>query len=65
MRRDEKAIEPMDLVWGSENIAPIIGCTPRQVSNMLIRGHLPGAKKIGGRWCISEQALRKLFLEAA
>ena len=65
MGQDRKVVEPLDLVWGSENIGPIIGCTPRQVSNMLIRGHLPGAKKIGGRWCISAATLRKLFLEAA
>ena len=57
--------DALDLVWGTVLIARKIKRTPRQANHMLVTGALPGAKKIGGRWVISERALRSLFDDTA
>ncbi len=51
----------LDVIWEAEGIAQAIGRTPRQVNHMLATGALAGAKKVGGRWCITRDALRTLF----
>ncbi len=51
----------MNVIWAAEGIAKAIGRTPRQVTHMLGLGALPGARKIGGRWCITREALQALF----
>lgn len=51
----------IDILWGAEQIGPEINRTTRQVNHMLASGTLPGARKIGGRWCIARSALRALF----
>lgn len=45
-----------DIVWEVENIARIIGRTPRQTYHILASGDLP-AKKVGGRWVASRRKL--------
>lgn len=57
----EKTLEPLDLLWGPRPIAAVANLTVRQVQNMLTRGTIP-ARKIGGRYCISEKALRDFLL---
>lgn len=59
-----KDAEPLDLIWGAEEMAKLIGRTPPQVYHMLNAGHLP-AKQIGDRWVISRQKLVSVFLEDA
>jgi hypothetical protein len=39
------------VVWGARNIATAIGRSERAVFHMLEKDALPGAKRIGGRWC--------------
>ncbi len=53
----------LDLLWTAYEMSPVIRRSPRQVQNMLTQGHLPGAKKVGGQWVISERVLRNLFLQ--
>lgn len=54
----------LDLVWGGEEIAKVIGRTPRITFSLLEKGHLP-AKKVGGRWVAERNKLLAFFLETA
>jgi hypothetical protein len=49
------------VLWGCEEIGAAIGCNPRRTHYLLDQGQLPGAKKVGGRWCISRRRLRDIF----
>jgi hypothetical protein len=54
------------LAWGVEEIASVIGRTPRQTYHILVRGQIKSAKKIGGRWVAGRAALlRELSGDAA
>ena len=53
--------EPLDLVWGAEEIAQVIRRTRRQVFHMLQRNQIKGAQKVGGCWVSSRAALEKQF----
>ena len=57
----EKTPQPTDLLWGPRPMAVVANLSMRQVQNMLTRGTIP-ARKIGGRYCISEKALRDFLL---
>ena len=68
-RLDEKKANPApcpppmlanDLLWGVQEIADAINRSPRQCFHLLEKNRLP-AKKVGGRWCSSQTALRKYF----
>ena len=52
---------PLDLLWGIDEIGREIRRNKRQAHYLLERGELPGARKIGGRWCISRAALHAVF----
>ncbi|MBX4873259.1 DNA-binding protein [Rhizobium bangladeshense] len=54
----------MDLIWGGEEIAKVIGRTPRITFSLLEKGELP-AKKVGGRWVAERSKLIAFFMEAA
>jgi hypothetical protein len=54
----------IDLIWGGENIAKIIGRTKRITFHLLETGQLP-AKKVGGRWVAERNKLLNFFLEPA
>lgn len=56
--------EPLDLVWGVEAIAELIGRTDRQTFHMCKTGALP-AKKVGNRWVAKRDALTRFFEETA
>jgi hypothetical protein len=51
----------LEILWGVPAIAAAIGRTARATYHMLESGHLPGAKKVGGRWCVSRRSLVALF----
>lgn len=51
----------LDLIWGAQDIGRAMRRSPRQVHHLLEIGALPGAKKVGGRWCISRRALVAIF----
>ena len=42
----------------SQNVASILGITPRAVREMALRGDLPSAVLIGGRWTFDEKQVR-------
>ncbi len=50
------------LVWGGEEIAKVIGRTPRITFLLLEKGELP-AKKVGGRWVAERGELVRFFRE--
>ncbi|MDW9854059.1 DNA-binding protein [Sinorhizobium meliloti] len=51
----------IDLVWGGEEIAKLIGRTPRITFHLLEKGELP-AKKVGNRWVAERGQLMRFFL---
>lgn len=53
----------LDLVWGAEAIAKVIGQTVRATFRLLDGGHLP-ARKVGGRWVASRSELARAFQAA-
>jgi hypothetical protein len=56
--------EALDLVWGAEAIAKLIGRTATQTHYLLRTGKLP-AKQVGERWVASRAKLIAFFLENA
>ncbi len=50
----------LDLIWGVEAIAKVIGRTTRQTFHMLKTGTLPG-KKVGERWVVQRSRLYEFF----
>ncbi|MBU1313983.1 MAG: DNA-binding protein [Alphaproteobacteria bacterium] len=56
--------EKMELIWGGEEIAKVIGRTARITFSLLEKGELP-AKKVGGRWVAERSKLIAFFMEAA
>lgn len=50
----------IDLVWGINAIAKLIGRTDRQAFHMASTGQIP-AKKVGGRWCAERGELVAFF----
>lgn len=54
----------MDLIWGAEEIAKIIGRTPRVTFHLLTTGSIP-AKKVGSRWVSERSKLIAFFMGEA
>lgn len=54
----------IDLIWGLEGIAKVIGRTVRQTHHMLSTGKIP-AKQVGSRWVIERGKLISFFMEDA
>ncbi|KAA1182109.1 DNA-binding protein [Rhizobium tropici] len=57
-------ITSMELVWGGEEIAKLIGRSRRITFHLLEKGELP-AKKVGGRWVAERSKLIAFFMETA
>ena len=57
--------EALDLIWGVEGIANLIGRTHRQTSVMIQAGRLPMVKQVGGRYVASRSKLIAFFMEEA
>lgn len=53
------------LRWGGKDIAKYLGRTERATMQALERGQIPGARKIGGRWCLSTAEFERHFEESA
>lgn len=50
----------LDLVWGADEMAKLIGKSRRATYGMLEAGKLP-ARRVGNRWCISRKVLTEFF----
>jgi hypothetical protein len=59
MPNEESTIE---LIWGINAIARLIGRTDRQAFHMVSTGQLP-AKKVGGRWVAERSKLIAFFMD--
>lgn len=55
----------LDLVWGVQAIADIIGRTYQQTHHMIRSGHLPMVKQVGDRYFVSRAKLIAFFMEDA
>jgi len=62
--QNESAAAP-EIVWGAAGIAEIIGRSGKSVFGMLEAGKLPGARRIGGRWCFRPSVFFASFGNAA
>ncbi|TCQ28234.1 DNA-binding protein [Rhizobium sp. PP-CC-3G-465] len=60
----ETMTEKIELIWGADDIAKIIGRSPRVTFHLLTTGSIP-AKKVGGRWVAERGALIRFFMEPA
>lgn len=56
--------EKLELVWGAEEIAKIIGRSARVTFHLLTTGAIP-AKKVGNRWVAERGRLISFFMEDA
>jgi len=54
----------LELIWGADAIAKLIGRSTRATFYMLDNGELP-AKKVGGRWVAERGKLLSFFMEPA
>lgn len=57
--------ENLDLVWGVQAIADIIGRSYRQTYHMIDSGNLPCVKQVGQRYVASRSKLIAFFMEDA
>ncbi|MGO7210254.1 DNA-binding protein [Rhizobium ruizarguesonis] len=55
----------LDLVWGAEAIARIIGKTPRATFHLLENGEITPARKVGNRWVVDRAQLLRFFMGVA
>ncbi|RLP22245.1 hypothetical protein [Mesorhizobium sp. YM1C-6-2] len=55
----------LDLVWGVQAIADIIGRSYQQTYHMITTGKLPMVKQIGERYVVSRGKLIAFFMEGA
>lgn len=53
--------EDLNLIWGAKDIGLALNLTERQAFHALEKGHVPGARKMCGRWCVSKHKLREAF----
>jgi len=58
-------LDETEVIWGAAAIGKIIGLNPRQTFHLLETGQLRGARKVGGRWCITRRALLENFQPSA
>jgi hypothetical protein len=55
----------LDLVWGVQAIADIIGRSYQQTYHMISTGRLPMVKQLGERYVVSRSKLIAFFMEDA
>lgn len=60
----ETSLEGIDILWGAAAIGKALGLSVRQTFHLLETRQLSGARKVGGRWCITRRALRENFEQA-
>jgi hypothetical protein len=59
--QDNNATSRPKVLWGTRAIAEVINRTERQTSHLLQRGAIKSARKVEGRYCAGEPALRAEF----
>lgn len=57
--------DKLDLIWGVQAIADIIGRSYQQTHHMISTGKLPMVKQIGERYVVSRAKLIAFFMEDA
>jgi hypothetical protein len=55
----------LDLLWGVAAISNAIRRCKSSTAEMLERGEIPSARKVGSRWCVSRQRLAEHFKQVA
>lgn len=49
------------VIWGARAIGKAINRNERVAYGLLESGQIPGAKKVGRRWCVTARTLRQVF----
>ena len=57
--------DPLDLIWGVEDIGKLICRNDQQTYHMIRSGKLPMVKQVGERYVASRQKLIAFFMEDA
>ncbi|GAB2205941.1 hypothetical protein ROS1_27570 [Roseibium sp. ROS1] len=57
--------EPLDLIWGVDEIGRVIGRNYQQAYHLIRSGKLPMVKRVGERYVASRSKLVAFFQEAA
>jgi hypothetical protein len=57
--------DELDLVWGVQAIADIIGRSYQQTYHLIATGKLPMVKQVGERYVVSRKKLIAFFMEDA
>lgn len=57
--------EPLDLIWGVDEIARLIGRNYQQTYHLIRSGKLPMVRQVGERYVASRPKLVAFFQEAA
>jgi hypothetical protein len=52
-------------LWTVEDLARVLGCTPRAARRLCQRRQVPGARRIGARWFVHPAAFEEGFPAAA
>lgn len=60
-RIENEANDDLDVIWGARAIGQRINCNERVAFSLLETKQIPGAKKVGGRWCVSARRLTEFF----
>jgi hypothetical protein len=50
-----------EFAWGCSDIAEVIGEPVRATYHKLEKGVIPGARKVGGTWCLNVPIFPKSF----
>lgn len=58
---DDVNQQPMDLIWGIEEIGKLIGRSYQQTYHMVQSGCLPSVRKVGERYVASRSKLVAFF----
>lgn len=53
--------DDLDIVWGARAIGLLINRNSRVTYGLLEAREIPGARKVGNRWCVSRHKLREAF----
>lgn len=58
---EQTDVPQINLIWGARNIGRVLGLKEPQIHYLLSTHGIPGAIKVGNKWCIAESKLREYF----
>lgn len=61
----QQTASSLGVIWGGRAIAAALGREEVATYKALEQGHIPGARKVGGRWCFDPDAFRRALASGA